>query len=290
MDINTIVDRVNKKLAGELLLYSELEPFLDEVIDEINAKLNTCYPAFSEFDNTYSNYPNFDFFPEQYIRSVVVLGTAYKFYLMDEEGNPAAQQYGYNYKDALFIMERDYINLIPDLYRREGAGYVTIPSTIYNTNCTTETISPDIRYVEGPVGQPGANGIDGARGPQGDRGIQGEPGPIGLVGPKGDPGQMGPRGAQGLQGIQGVQGEPGPRGYTGLTGAQGVKGPQGETGLQGEQGVPGERGPRGLTGDTGPQGPIGPQGIPGINSAISNIVFVTEVPATETANVLYILI
>jgi len=122
MHIHDIVDRINKALAGEALEYHEIEPFLDEVIDDINAKLNSRFPVFSEFTvQAYPGfYPNYAFFPEEYIRKVVIKGAAFKFYTMDEEGMQAAAMYGYDYTNALFEMLRDYVDLVPYQFRRDS--------------------------------------------------------------------------------------------------------------------------------------------------------------------------
>ena len=119
MEITTIVKFVNKKLAGEILIYSELEVYLDSVIDEINAKLNSCFPVFSEFNNTdhIAVYPNYNFFPEKYIRTVVIPGTAAKFYIQDAEGMATAPQFDIEYLTGLFLMERDYLSQVPELFQ-----------------------------------------------------------------------------------------------------------------------------------------------------------------------------
>ena len=122
MHINEIVLRVNKNLAGESLEYHEMEPFLDSVIDDINAKLNSRFPVFSEFsrENFPSFYPNYNFFPETYIRKVVLMGAAYKFYVADEEGLQAAPMMGYDYQQNLFEMLRDYLDHVPYRFSKES--------------------------------------------------------------------------------------------------------------------------------------------------------------------------
>jgi hypothetical protein len=140
MRFSNIIERINKKLAGEMLEYNELDMFLDEVVDDINSRLNSCYPAFSEIDAIH--YPDhmilhtnpdgttttidkeYDFFPERYIRSVVVVGAAYKFYLNDEEGMDTAQAYGFEYKNALFEMQRDFIEYVPERWRTDPISAV----------------------------------------------------------------------------------------------------------------------------------------------------------------------
>lgn len=126
MKINDIVKGINDELAGELLTYNYLQPFLDQVIDDINNQLDSTYPAFSEF--TYEKYPDrypdYNFFPERYIRNVVIKGAAYKWFVMDEEGIPTAQQFQYNYQDNLFYMLRDYLEKVPEEYQADNLASV----------------------------------------------------------------------------------------------------------------------------------------------------------------------
>ena len=75
-NINTIVNYINERLAGEQLLYSQLLVFLDGTIDDINQALNS------------------NFFPDRYIRTVVVTGACAKFYICDEEGATVAGTLG----------------------------------------------------------------------------------------------------------------------------------------------------------------------------------------------------
>ena len=43
ININTIVNYINERLAGEQLLYSQLLVFLDGTIDDINQALNSNF-------------------------------------------------------------------------------------------------------------------------------------------------------------------------------------------------------------------------------------------------------
>ena len=109
-------------------MYFRLEEFLDSTIDDINARLNSNFPAFSELydeENPLDNF-NYNYFPDKYIREVVCKGAAYKVYIMDEEGIVNAEQYRYDYETALFLMQRDYIEQVPDEYRCESKGSVLI--------------------------------------------------------------------------------------------------------------------------------------------------------------------
>ena len=114
MLLTTLVTRINQKLAGELLTYKELIPHLDDVIDEINNTLNSIYPAFSELEALSTEYA---FIPDRYIRSVIVPGAAWFFYVSDEEGMSTAQQYQMDYQKGLFYMLRDYVAQVPLEYQ-----------------------------------------------------------------------------------------------------------------------------------------------------------------------------
>lgn len=115
MKIANITSKINELLAGEMLSQTDLLPFMDEVIDEINETLDSTFPVMSEVIE--SGKTDYDFFPDRYVRTVLIKGTAYKFYLMDEEGIQTAQQYGYNYIDAMFTMQRDYLEDVPEEYK-----------------------------------------------------------------------------------------------------------------------------------------------------------------------------
>jgi len=125
MNINTIVATINKQLAGEMLRYDELEPFLDATIDDINARLSATFPTFSEwvFNHDMQYDGNYNVFPDKYIRSVVIKGAAYKWYIADEEGENASGAFGADYQAALFLMQRDYTVNVPEEYQENKAGY-----------------------------------------------------------------------------------------------------------------------------------------------------------------------
>lgn len=126
MKRETIVRGVNKYLADEMLRYEDIELFLDRTIDEINQALNAKYPSFSEFadsgladaDGTYA------FFPNRYIRSVVIIGAAFYFYQADEEGEGVAGSYRSMYQDGLYKMTRDYMMLVPEEFIDDKPGYI----------------------------------------------------------------------------------------------------------------------------------------------------------------------
>lgn len=169
MELNKIVALVNSNLAGELLTYSQIVPHLDNAIDNINFKLNTTFPAFSEFTPTdYEQYPDYDFIPDQYIRSVLSIGAAYFFYITDEEGIQTAPAFQAMFVTGMFSMERDFLPIIPDEYKKSQTAALTtewLYSGLLNpTVSEPQQVFPDVRYVEGPMGMQGPKGDQGPPG------------------------------------------------------------------------------------------------------------------------------
>lgn len=119
MQLTQIVATVNELLAGELLTFSQMSRFLDRTVDDINQQMNSKYPVFSDFTeaNNPGIWPNYNFFPDVYIRTVVCIGAAYKYFTADEEGIATATAYGWEYKDGLFRMVRDYVDFVDPLYQ-----------------------------------------------------------------------------------------------------------------------------------------------------------------------------
>ncbi len=129
MKVKDIVKLTNTYLTGEQLVYHKLVPYYDAVIDDINSALNSTFPTFSEleFDSLDSDDSFYDYFPNKYIRSVVALGAAHKFYVMDEEGITYDETYEREYNMNLFYMIRDYIEQVPVEYQSDSTGSVIIP-------------------------------------------------------------------------------------------------------------------------------------------------------------------
>ena len=123
MLISNIVNGVNTKLAGETMTFNQLKLFLSETIDDINRELCATYPSFDDLKES----DNYNYFPDKYIRSVVIMGAAYKFYETDEEGIVTATQYHYDYVDNLFYMKRDYCCSVLEQYQDRDRGYVVGP-------------------------------------------------------------------------------------------------------------------------------------------------------------------
>lgn len=128
MKIKDIVKLTNTYLAGEQLVYQRLVPFYDAVIDDINDRLSSTYPSFSSLDlvELDTDTAQYSFFPDKYIRSVVALGAAHKFYVMDEEGQAYDSAYEMDYEKALFYMTRDHIDHVPKIFQSDTTGGVLI--------------------------------------------------------------------------------------------------------------------------------------------------------------------
>lgn len=114
MQLSIITSRLNEMLGGERHAYSKFIAHLDKTIDDINAQLNSTFPAFSEMPSGKAEY---DYFPDQYIRSVVLPGAAWYYFTSDEEGISTANQYMMDYQRGLFYMQRDYFNYVPAQYQ-----------------------------------------------------------------------------------------------------------------------------------------------------------------------------
>lgn len=144
MEIKKIIDTINRGyIASDYLRYPDCVYLMDMVIDEINANLNSNYPTFSEWEGFVDRWNKmvddfhlsrefqrskdvYDVFPDRYIRSVVCVGTAVKFYSRDEEGEQVALDYQNRYQENIFEMTRDFHELVPRLFTNEFGGYIDV--------------------------------------------------------------------------------------------------------------------------------------------------------------------
>lgn len=130
MKYNTLVGLISKHLADEIVSEGEMLSYMDRVIDDINTRLNTVFPTFTEFReanlDTANDALDYTAIPDKYLRSVVVPGTAFKYYTTDEEGMYAAPKYEEEYNAGLFYMLRDYSFNVPEEYRADSQGYINI--------------------------------------------------------------------------------------------------------------------------------------------------------------------
>jgi len=159
MEIKKIVDYVNRGyVASEYLRAPEIYYYMDAVIDDINDRLQAKFPTISDWEDFVDHwnefvtkgrplpdtderaYPVFrgpdnqalflrdktkyDAFPDRYIRSVLALGVAVKFYTRDEEGEQIALDYQNRYEMALFKMTRDYHNQVPWYFQNNEGGFI----------------------------------------------------------------------------------------------------------------------------------------------------------------------
>ena len=135
MKIIDIVKLTNRYLAGEQLTFSKLLPFLDATIDDINDRLNASYPSFSSLADRVGEKSSYDYFPDRYIRSVVCIGAAHKFYVMDEEGISYDQTFYEDYEKGLFFMTRDFIDRVPPMFQSDSDGSVVLDETDQTKTC-----------------------------------------------------------------------------------------------------------------------------------------------------------
>lgn len=202
-----ILALLNKKLNDEKLTWQQAVRFLDSTIDDINRELHSVYPTFTVAETLPGYTQNYNFFPDQYVRDVVVIGGAYKFYADEEEGEPIARVFQSEYASALFYMKRDWMSQVPTLFQQSDGGTLTLGENVtryMSFNFYDSFAIPLIPYdASGLPGPQGATGAKGEKGDPGPRGVQGVAGPTGPMGP---PGPQGPRGFQGLRGLKGESG------------------------------------------------------------------------------------
>ena len=129
MKLHDITTRLNKLLGDERHPYSQLVIHLDKAIDEINSQLNSTFPAFSELAPGKAEY---DYFPDQYIRSVVLPGAASFYFTTDEEGIMTAPQYAMDFQRGIFVMLRDYFNQVPEEYQSNTTKAIRIEGDFEN--------------------------------------------------------------------------------------------------------------------------------------------------------------
>ena len=130
MKYNAIINLISKQLGDELISETEMLGYMDRVIDDINTRLNTTFPTFTDYKEANPDLDtyNLDYtaIPDKYIRTVVVPGAAFKYYTTDEEGGYSSPKYEEDYNQGLFYMLRDYSYKVPAEYRADEQGYIDI--------------------------------------------------------------------------------------------------------------------------------------------------------------------
>lgn len=119
MKVTDIRKLFNLALAGDTLTASEMMSHLDFAIDEINTTLDAEFPLISSVDLSDPS-SEYTAFPDKYIRSVVIPGAAWHFYVQDEEGTVTADQYKRSFDTGKFYMLRDYGELLFTKEENEG--------------------------------------------------------------------------------------------------------------------------------------------------------------------------
>lgn len=97
---------VNMALAGEQLSWKLMLPHLNWALDAINSTLCTKYPAFTEATTELTK------IPDRYIRNCLVPGAVHHYYMVDDEGATGEIDFYNQFRDGLFLMERDFSMLI----------------------------------------------------------------------------------------------------------------------------------------------------------------------------------
>ena len=299
MNKQNLVAEINKKLNGEMLSFTDLLVHLDKVVGDINDRLHSCFPSFTEAEALPGYTGDYNFFPEHYITTVVIIGAAYRFYETEEEGENVAVTYYGDFQTGLYMMQRDYGSIVPLIFQRTTGGVYNMGPAAQGVSAISgyfgSSIPASVLTIPGPRGSRGYSGPQGISGDKGDKGEPGVMGPAGsqgaqgiygVVGPQGPIGPIGPQGLRGFTGVVGPKGNSGDRGFDGFMGPVGPQGPQGIQGIQGPIGntgadslVPGPQGPQGIQGIQGPigntgadslvPGPVGPAGLNGMGAVDS---------------------
>lgn len=138
MEIRKIVDYINRSyIASDYLRAPDVYYYMDLVIDDINERLQAKYPTFTEWNQFVTDWneqrtenipalinTNYSAIPDKYLRTVVALGAAVKFYTRDEEGEQIALDYQNRYEMALFKMVRDFHNQVPKIFQENTGGFI----------------------------------------------------------------------------------------------------------------------------------------------------------------------
>jgi hypothetical protein len=128
-----VINLISKHLGDDLVTAAEVLGYVDRVVDDINTQLDACFPTFTDFQEVYgADNTDYSAIPDKYIRTVIVPGAAFKYYVTDEEGNQAATKYEEDYRQGLFYMLRDYSSQIPEEYRNVDGGGVDVSDLTYS--------------------------------------------------------------------------------------------------------------------------------------------------------------
>lgn len=150
--MDMVIDDINDRLNAKFPTFTEWKDFVHHWNDMVLSSPMMCkhkpYPKHVHPNQTHYHEPEkvipipeptkpmpeplyplrdetvYDAFPDKYLRSVVALGVAVKFYTRDEEGEQVALDYQNRYEAALFKMTRDYHNQVPPYFQDNEGGYI----------------------------------------------------------------------------------------------------------------------------------------------------------------------
>ncbi len=136
MDITELQNYIHNNYVISEYLYSEdISTYMDDVIHDINGNLQANFPTLSEWPSYVEKYnlenPGeflndkvYTAFPKRYLQNVVALGAALKFFTNDEEGEFVSGRYNVDYEKNMYLMVRDYINLVPEEFQNNEGGFI----------------------------------------------------------------------------------------------------------------------------------------------------------------------
>ena len=137
MELSKLIDRCNRgKIASDYLRAPEIYYYMDDVILDLNERLQANFPLVSLYNEFVADwnvkYPetplvntNYNVVPDMILSRVMPVGVARYFFMKDEEGEVVASDYFREYERALAATVRDYIDRVPTVFRNEEGGFIT---------------------------------------------------------------------------------------------------------------------------------------------------------------------
>lgn len=133
MKRSELVAKVNEQLWEGLYLYADMEEEFDEAIDEMNAELNSTYPAFGDVmttdESTYSRLVDgvdTPYIPVKYIRNFVVPFVVAAIFRREAEFGNEYYSAKEKYEKWLGNMFRDFYTQIPVEFQEVEAGAIQV--------------------------------------------------------------------------------------------------------------------------------------------------------------------
>lgn len=120
-----IVKRINEKMFEGLYSYEDMKYELDDAIILINNTMHSKFPFMSEFFEATPE-GNYDFFPEEYIRSVVIEYVVSALYRREGEFSNEFNTAVGAYNRGLEVMFRDHYHRVPEEYLDQEVGVIAM--------------------------------------------------------------------------------------------------------------------------------------------------------------------